>query len=145
MTQEQLKTLQERFLVLASDAKYIKDGMDELSEWNSLSEFVGNLGKFYDFCTRCVLVMEATAKDLVALQVEVQGEDKRAALASAIDAMVVLPAYLEPFDGLVIKLAIDFAVRSLNDRIGHDWGAGKILEWVQKGRDLLEYAGSFLK
>lgn len=141
---EKVRVLKERFMVLAADAMYLKEGMDELREWNSVGKFLGNLGKLYEFVQRAVLVMEAAATDLVSLQGDIQGSEKRKALVEALDTLIVLPAYLEPFDGLVIQLAVDFAVRGLNDRLGHDWGVSRIIEWIRRGKDLLDYAGSFV-
>ncbi len=138
---EKLRVLRERFMTLASDAKFIKGGMDELREWNSVPKIRANFGKLYDFVRRCVLVMEATAKDIAVAQGEIQGKEKRKALADALDALIILPAYLEPFDGFIINLAIDFAVRNLNARLGHDWGVPRILGWIRQGKDLLDYVG----
>jgi hypothetical protein len=142
---DKIKALKERFMVLASDAKYIKEGMDEFHEWNSITKLLGNLGKLYDFMHRAVLVMEASARDILSIQGEIQGRDKRKALVEALDAMIVLPVYLEPFDGPLLQILVDFSVRSLNDRLGHDWGVPRILDWILRGKDLLDYAGGFVK
>ncbi len=48
-------------------------------------------------------------------------EKKRAYVVQRLDDMVLLPWYLEPFDGAAFGLVVDYACDKLNLIMGHDW------------------------
>ncbi len=49
------------------------------------------------------------------------GKKKRAYVVMRLDDMVMLPWYLEPFDGPFFALVVDALCSALNDRFGHRW------------------------
>lgn len=49
------------------------------------------------------------------------GAEKRAAVVQKLDDMVVLPIWLEPFDGPIFGVCVDLACSMLNDMYGHIW------------------------
>lgn len=54
------------------------------------------------------------------------GKEKRDAVVEKLDAMLKLPAYLEPFDGPIIGFFVDLAVSKLNAFAGHGFGTAAL-------------------
>lgn len=142
---EKIALLKQQFLVLASDAKTVKTGIDEFKEWNSIPKLITNFKTLYEFVTRCVLYMEVVAKELVALEADIKGQDKQDALIAALDSLIQLPAYLEFADNLILKALINCAVDKLNGILGHDWKTAHVLTVVRKGKDVLAYVEARMK
>ena len=142
---EKIALLKQQFLVLASDAKTVKTGIDEFKEWNSIPKLITNFKTLYEFVTRCVLYMEVVAKELVALEADIKGQDKQDALISALDSLIQLPSYLEFADNLILKVLINCAVDKLNGTLGHDWKTEHVLTVIRKGKDALAYVEAYMK
>ncbi len=136
-----VERIREALKTLVFDAKYLKSQMDELSEWNSLGKMKANFSKLTDFVGRVVIFAELAASKIKGEVVSLQSKDKRDAVVSYLDDLIVLPWFLEPLDGPVIAALVDFVVGKLNDRLGHDWGLVKIEALAGSGRDVLDIAG----
>ncbi|MCR5335375.1 MAG: hypothetical protein K6E42_02335 [Synergistes sp.] len=50
------------------------------------------------------------------------GSDKRAYVIKALDELIRLPVWLEPFDGMIFGALVDLICSRLNARYGHIWG-----------------------
>ena len=50
------------------------------------------------------------------------GAEKKAYVVGKLDEMVMLPWYLEPFDGVIFGALVDFICARLNTLYGHGWG-----------------------
>lgn len=50
------------------------------------------------------------------------GEEKRAYVVKALDELIRLPLWLEPFDGVIFSALIDLVCKRLNAKYGHIWG-----------------------
>ena len=136
---EQIKTA---LKTLVADARYLKSQMDEFSEWNSLGKMKANFSRLTDFVGRVVIFAELAASKIKGEVASLQSKDKRDAVVSYLDDLIVLPWFLEPLDGPVISALVDFVVGKLNDRLGHDWGLAKIEALADSGGDVLDIAGS---
>ena len=66
-----------------------------------------------------IVVVEAAAVDLSELGIT--GSEKKEALVKLLDDVVDVPFWAEPFDGMIIGMAIDAAVGYYNIKIGHGW------------------------
>jgi len=49
------------------------------------------------------------------------GPEKKEVLVKALDELIKLPAYLEPFDGPAIGWMIDYVVLGINKLLGKNW------------------------
>ncbi|MCF4150237.1 hypothetical protein L2W58_00240 [Dethiosulfovibrio sp. F2B] len=138
---ENVEKIKEALSTLVADAKYLKERMNELSEWNSLKKVRENLSNVVDFVGRIVVFAELATSQVKDEISGLQSKDKRDAVVEYLDGLIVLPWFLEPFDGPIIRGLVDYAVDKLNERLGHDWGLDRIEELATHGRDILDIAG----
>ena len=126
---------------LVADARYLKSQMDEISEWNSLGKIKANVSKLRDLVGRIVIFAELATSQIRSGLTDLTSEDKRTAVVGYLDSLLVLPWFLEPFDGPLLGALVEYVVRKLNGALGHDWGLAKVEALVARGRDVLDIAG----
>lgn len=122
---------------LFNDVLFLKQSMDEVSEWNSIPKLMANASKLYDFAQRVVLAVEMVVADIGGDLEGLKSDDKRQAAADFIDALIPLPGVLEAFDGMLIKMMIDFLVDKINARFGKSWNLDWLRNAVKIGKDWL--------
>lgn len=67
------------------------------------------------------------------------GSDKRAYVIKALDELIRLPVWLEPFDGVIFGMLVDLICDRLNKKVGHVWGdiaAKNVMSVVQDDNEL---------
>lgn len=64
------------------------------------------------------------------------GREKRDAAVKKLDDLIVLPPFLEPFDGPIIGFLVDLVVDKLNTSLGHNFSDESVQE--QAGLESLE-------
>ena len=50
-----------------------------------------------------------------------EGAEKKDYVVQKLDELIILPWWLEPFDGPLFELLIDIICTRLNDKFGHEW------------------------
>ena len=136
---DMVKLLQDKLVILVEDYKVTKDKMDEMSEWNSLSEVRANIIEIKEFIQRLVILMEAISTDITGeIGTVVASKDKRNAVVNAIDEMINLPWFLEMFDGLAIGIIVDGVCTALNTVFGNDWNVEEVKKQIAKNKDILK-------
>ena len=139
---EQVKQIVEKTCGLFSEFTYLKESMDELSEWDSAEEIINNMIKVNDFVTHAIVVVEMAVNKLCeeVTGFEVNSNLKLEAAVVFLDKMIQLPLYLEPFDGPAIRILLSQCVAQLNKYLGnHNWDLGMAVEAFQKGIDYITY------
>ena len=114
----------ERVKGLMADMAFCWGKMDTLAAWDSLAEIKANWAMLVDLAPRVVLCVEFISSQLKAeVGTLAQSAEKRAAAVAYLDALLVLPPYLEWLDNMILGYLVDSVVAALNKRYGKDWGA----------------------
>lgn len=136
---DMVKLLQDKLVILVEDYKVTKEKMDEISEWNSLTEIRANTIEIKEFIQRLVILMEAISTDISGeIGTVVASKDKRNAVVNAIDDMIKLPWFLEMFDGPAIGIVVDGVCTALNTVFGNDWNVEEVKKQIAKNKDILK-------
>ena len=136
---DMVKLLQDKLVILVEDYKVTKDKMDEISEWNSLSEVRANIIEIKEFIQRLVILMEAISTNITGeIGAVVLSKDKRNAVINAVDEMIKLPWFLELFDGPAIGIVVDGVCTALNTVFGNDWNVAEVRDQIAKNKDVLK-------
>lgn len=136
---DMVKLLQDKLVILVEDYKVTKEKMDEISEWNSLTEIRSNTIEIKEFIQRLVILMEAISTDISGeIGTVVASKDKRNAVVNAIDEMIKLPWFLELFDGPAIGIIVDGVCTALNTVFGNDWNVAEVRDQIAKNKDVLK-------
>ena len=136
---DMVKLLQDKLVILVEDYKVTKEKMDEISEWNSLTEIRANTIEIKEFIQRLVILMEAISTDVTGeISAVVMSKDKRNAVVNAIDDMIKLPWFLEMFDGPAIGIVVDGVCTALNTVFENDWNVEEVKKQIAKNKDILK-------
>jgi len=100
---------------LVEDYSEALGGMDSVGEWNSLREIRGNIGEVRRLVEATVVLFEDIADQSGLI---IKDSKKRAVIVAALDDAIVLPFYLEPFDGTLIGYGVDWVASELEERFG---------------------------
>jgi hypothetical protein len=92
-----------------------KELCDGLKTGGILSKFAGVI----PIATEAVHVVEKIAADVEGAGIS--GSEKREAVVTFLDGVLILPVWLEPFDGPLIGKVVDGVVAFYNTKIGHKW------------------------
>jgi hypothetical protein len=131
-------TLKARCFEILADAKGTWSEMDEVSEWDSLSELIGNASKITSLLENIAITVEIAANDLADTVEGLQSGDKLDAAAAMLDDLIKLPWYLEIVDGDIFRIMIGMAVEGLNRRFGKAWDLTKLREAAAQGRSFVD-------
>lgn len=100
------------------DVKTTKESMDEFEEWNSMGEILDNLKTVAELFGRAMLCVETAVVQTGKI---LTSEEKRAAAAKVLDAMVPLPGFAELLDGPAFEYGLGFIASFWNKKVGHEW------------------------
>ena len=123
--------------VLLKQSKATFETMDQLEEWDSLSEILANISTVSDYLVAVICAVEAVITSTKSFQETLSSEDKLEIAVSIVDDAIDLPWYAESFDGPVIRFLISNSVSLLNKALGKDWDLSRILEYLAKGKSVL--------
>lgn len=100
------------------EVKAGKESMDELEEWNSPAEILNNLKTVAALMGRAMICVETAVVQTGKI---LSSEEKRAAAAQVLDAMVPLPGFAEMLDGPAFEYGLGFIANLWNSKVGHAW------------------------
>jgi hypothetical protein len=112
--------------------------MNELKEWSSAGQIVDNIRTLNEFLFQVIYAVEIVMKEIDANKGIFSSRDKLDVAVATVDDMLKLPWYLEPCDGLVLEMMISSVVNIINDTYGEDWSIQAMLDYLDKGRGMLE-------
>lgn len=129
-----VKTLIGKAKELLDDGGVVIQSMNETSEWDSAKDVIANVASLYKFVYKVVVAIEeATVLILKETDefLEIGSEDKLEAAAALVDKYLILPFYLELFDGPAIKIIISFVVTFINDKFGDVWDIVEVKKSIE--------------
>lgn len=129
-----VKTLIGKAKELLDDGGVVIQSMNETSEWDSAKDVIANVASLYKFVYKVVVAIEeATILILKETDefLEIDSEDKLDAAAALVDKYLILPFYLELFDGPAIKIIISFVVTFINDKFGDVWDIVEVKKSIE--------------
>ncbi|MFW6312187.1 MAG: hypothetical protein ACOC1K_08150 [Nanoarchaeota archaeon] len=140
-----VERIKERLKELASSFDKLRQEMSDLSNWNSLSEIISNIGKINEFITNVVLMVQITSEELEAKYGKMSSDEKLEAAVSFLDDQVKLPIWLEVIDGPAFKLLISLAVDWINEMLGKSWNLQEAKSNLENGVSFKKYIASKVK
>lgn len=130
--------IKEKVIYIIEDAKLVKESIDEISEWNSLTEIVDNIVLITDFVTDLILAIEIAVNDLSEDLEGIKSGDKLDAAVSILDDAIELKWYLEIIDEAAFKMLISSTVSMMNKWFGNDWNLDFAKEALTTGKDYIQ-------
>jgi hypothetical protein len=130
--------IKEKVEVIIKDAIIVKNSMDELKEWDSLTEIVDNIVLATDFVTDLILAIEIAVDDLSDDLEGLKSGDKLDAAVSILDDVIELPWYLEIIDEAGFKMLISTIVSMMNKWFGNNWDLDFAKEALATGKDYIQ-------
>ena len=122
---------------IIKDAKIVISSMDELKEWDTLSEIVDNITLATDFVMDLILAVEIAVDDLSDDIEGIKSGDKLDVAASILDDVIQLNWYLEVIDEAAFRVLISSAVSMLNKWFGNNWNLDIAKEALATGKDYI--------
>ena len=132
-----VEVLKERTNGLLSDAKGMVEQMNEISEWDSITDMITNVGTLSSFVQRVITAVELTANDAIDDLEDLKSQDKLDAAASVIDDAIDLPWWLEKIDGPIINMVISLCVNFINTKYGNEWDLDAARDAVKNGSEMI--------
>ena len=106
-----------RLEVLMSDFTFVRDQMDEKTEWDSVAEVVKNFGLIYEFGARVVSGMTyVSVESAKAFGEFVTNSEKQAIVADYLLSKLPIPAWMTKIVRALILGVIDSAVAVLKGK-----------------------------
>lgn len=117
-----------------------KDTFHDLASWdawNSLDDIKASSGRLRDLATRVVILCDLVVARSKGVVAEITSKEKRDAVVGWLNAKVDIPFAPEWLEKILIRGAVDLAVATLNERIGHDWKLDEVEAAIRSGKDFL--------
>lgn len=106
-----------RLEILMSDFQFVRDQMDEKTEWDSVAEVVKNFGLIYEFGARVVAGMTyVSVESAKAFGEFVTNAEKQAIVADYLLSKLPIPAWMTKIVRALILGIIDSAVAVLKGK-----------------------------
>jgi hypothetical protein len=106
--QETLDQLKKMLDEIIKSIPNLKENIDEFSDWNSPSEWIRNATQITELLTKLIVAVK-WIKETVG-GIDFTDDELLDAATQKLDDLIVLPFYLEPFDGVAIKFALKLAI-----------------------------------
>lgn len=137
MSQSPYEAIVTQLGVIEADAKHTLSTMDELSEWDSVSEALANFQRIGELTQKSVAGVEyIVTQGKTGVSEFLSSAEKKAAAVAWLKSKVKLPTLLAPFAGTIWGYVVDFVVREFNARFGKSWGITSVADIDAKVKQL---------
>ena len=114
--------------------------MDEIHEWRSIADIVGNIKRLVDFALMLVLAVEVAVTKVDTGIERIKGGEKLNIAADVFNDVLNLPWYWRLLSGPLVQVTVSMMVEVINRTHGKSWDLTTATEAISKGKDFLEVA-----
>jgi len=127
-------TVTKKVQEIIGNYKHLKEQVNEISDWDSLSEIIRNISTIHDFIRNLIGVVEIAALELT----NVKSDDKLNAAVVVLDKTLKLPIWLEFVDGIALKIILSLIVDVVNKEYGHKWYVDLMKKALDEGFNIFD-------